>query len=115
MIKILKIIAIITLTFLLVGVSVGCAASSLKSIIASPNNISLAVNATQQLTITATYTNGSLKNVTVPSTYKSSNEKIATVTKTGLVKGIAKGSASITVSYSEGNVTKTVMVPVTVR
>ena len=113
--KILKIIAITSLASLLVVVSVGCAASSLKSITASPDKVSLSANATQQLTITATYTKGGGNNVTTTSTFKSSDEKIATVTGGGLVKGIAAGSATITVSHAEGKVTKTVTIPVTVK
>lgn len=114
MTKIVKIIVIISLACLLVGVSIGCAAPSLKSLIAYPGKVSLTDNATQQLNITATYTKGSSKSVTATSMYQSSNEKIATVTKDGVVKGVAIGSADIAVSHSEGGVTKTVTVPVTV-
>jgi len=113
--KILRILAITGLASLLVFASVGCTAAALSSIKASPSTVSLAANATQQLTITASYTKGATKIVTATSTYKSSNEKIATVTTGGLVKGIAPGSATITVSYKEGTVTKTIMVPVTVK
>ncbi len=113
--KILKILAIMSLASLLVVASVGCAAPSLKSLAASPDKVNLVVNGTQQLTITATYTEGSPKNVTSISTFKSSNEKVATVTKGGLIKGIAAGSATITVSYTEGGVNKTVTVPVIVK
>ena len=113
--KILRILAITGLASLLVVTSVGCAATALSSIKASPSTISSADNATQQLTITASYTKGATKTVTTTSTYSSSNVKIATVTTGGLVKGIAVGSATITVSYKEGSVTKTVTVPVTVK
>jgi uncharacterized protein YjdB len=112
---ILKILPIMSVAFLLCVASIGCAAPSLKSIAASPGKVSLAVNTTQQLTITATYTKGNTKNVTAQNTFKSSNEKIATVSKGGLIKGVAAGSASITASYTEGKVTKTVTVPVTVK
>ena len=113
--RILRILAITGLASLLVVASVGCAATALSSIKASPSTVSLTANATQQLTITASYTKGATKTVTTTSTYSSSNVKIATVTTGGLVKGIAAGSATITVSYKEGTVTKTVTVPVTVK
>ena len=113
--KIIKALAITVLASLLVFASIGCAAATLSSIKASPSTISLAANATQQLTITASYSKGATKTVTATSTYKSSNEKIATVTTGGLVKGIAPGSATVTVSYKEGIVTKTITVPVTVK
>jgi uncharacterized protein YjdB len=79
------------------------------------STVSLARNATQQLTITASYTKGASKTVTATSTYKSSSATIATVSTGGLVKGIAAGSATITVSYTEGGVNKTVTVPVSVK
>ena len=88
---------------------------SLKSLAASTDNISFSVNATQQLKVTAAYTLGTGKDVTTLSIYKSSNDKIATVTNGGLVKGTAVGSANITASYTEGTVTKTITVPVTVK
>ena len=43
------------------------------------------------------------------------NGRIATVTEGGLVKGIAIGSASITVSYPYGKQSRTVTIPVTVK
>ncbi len=68
-----------------------------------------AINATQQLTINAIYKKPSTNNatgigrtedVTAKSIYRSSNEKIATVTSGGLVQGVAVGSANITVYYT---------------
>ena len=66
-------------------------------------------NETVQLTINALYRNtatanasgaGRLEDVTANCTYKSSNEKIATVTSGGLVKALVVGSANIFVSYT---------------
>jgi uncharacterized protein YjdB len=113
--KILKILAITGLASLSVVGSLGCGAAVLQSIKASPSTLSLSANATQQLTITASDSKGISKTVTTISSYSSSNMKIATVTTGGLVKGIVAGSATITVSYREGTVTKTVTVPVTVE
>jgi pullulanase len=72
-------------------------------------------NATQQLTITASYTKGALKNVTATSTYRSGRATIATVTTGGLVRGVGAGLTIIIVSYTEGGVNKTVTVLVTVK
>jgi uncharacterized protein YjdB len=100
----------------LLGATVmGCATTAqLKSIAASPNTISLSVNATHQLTITATDTKGKTETVTTTCTYSSSNQQIVTVSAGGLVKGVAAGSANISVSYTKDKVTKIITVPVTV-
>ena len=99
--------------------------------------VGLNINGTQQLTIYAVYKNTTganatkatrLEEVTADSTYKSSNEKIATVNATGFVRALALGAANITVSYTaapgsanisaagEGKapITVTVIVPVLV-
>lgn len=93
------------------------------------------VDQTQQLTIGAKYTknastsSGISKDVTNNCTFLSSNERVAKVTSTGLVQGIAPGTADIKVSYtaipgssdfstaSKGKIpiTLTISVPVTVR
>ncbi|MDO8716668.1 MAG: Ig-like domain-containing protein [Dehalococcoidales bacterium] len=68
-----------------------------------------APNDTVQLTINALYRNtatinasgaGRIEDVTGNCTYKSSNEKIATVTSGGLVRAVVVGSTTITVSYT---------------
>jgi len=46
--------------------------------------------------------------------YSSSNNSIATVSDSGVITGIAAGTATITVSYSEGGVTKSDTVAVTI-
>ncbi len=45
-------------------------------------------------------------------TYKSDNEAVATVDETGLVRGIAEGTANITVKTVDGGFTKTIAVTV---
>ena len=60
----------------------------------------VAVNTTQQLTIYAIYKKTTLEDVTANCTYQSSNENIATVNATGLVKAVGSGSATIMVSYT---------------
>lgn len=128
--------------------TIGYTSIPLQSISANPGNIPMvayndraenvarfAVDQTQQLTINAKYTkntstgSGISKDVTNNCTFQSSDEQIAKVTSTGLVKGIALGTANIKVSYtaipgsddlfsaSKGKlpITITIPVPVTVR
>lgn len=86
----------------------------LQSIVASPTEISLAVDETQQLTVTATYSNVSTADVTADVTaetsYESSDLSVATVSAAGVITGVGGGDATITVSYQ----TKAAEVSVTV-
>jgi len=82
----------------------------LQSIVASPTEISLAVDEIQQLTVTATYSDASTVDVTAEASYESSNTSVATVSAAGLITGVAEGSATVTVSYQ----TETAEVSVTV-
>lgn len=54
---------------------------------------------TQQLTITANYASGDTEDVTDSATYSSSEEGVATVSSSGLITGVAEGSATITASF----------------
>jgi len=115
--KILEVLTILGVTISVCIASVGCAGAGafLKSIAVSPEEVVLTVNATQQLAVTATFTEGSPEMVTAECIYESSTVEIATVTESGLIKGIAPGSASITVSYPYGKQIRTVTIPVTVK
>ena len=64
----------------------------------SPSSVSLTIGGTQQLTCTITPSNATDKDVT----WESSNESIASVSSSGLVTANAVGSASITVTSSDG-------------
>lgn len=75
----------------------------------SPATASLAVGATQQLTAAVTPADATNKSVT----WTSSAPGIATVTNTGLVKAVAKGSATITATTADGGFTKTSAITVT--
>ncbi len=67
------------------------------------------------LIVTANYDYGPSKNIALRNcTYESSNTNIADVGHTGVISGIFNGSATITVSYTEGNVTKSDTVDLTV-
>jgi len=89
-------------------------AVTLESISAEPESVSLFVGETQQLTVTATYSDESTADVTADSSYESSDTSVVTVSDAGLITGVAQGSATVTVSYTEGGITATTDVPVTV-
>ena len=79
----------------------------------TPVNFTLTTaGATQQLTVTATYSNGTTQTVTTAAgtTYGSNNTAAATVSATGLVTAVANGTATITAAYGgfSGGATATV-------
>ncbi len=73
-----------------------------------PASLIFAPNDTRQLTIDALYKNinsgnagnGLLEDITSNSTYKSNNDKVATVTAGGLVQAVDAGTTTIAVSYT---------------
>ena len=99
------------------GVTVVCGSSSAStpvyptsiSLTAASNSIS--IGATTQLTVGYTPNDTNVKNVT----YTSSNESAATVSNTGLVTGVAQGSATITATAQaqNGSITATTTITVT--
>jgi len=67
------------------------------------------------LIVTANYDYGPSKTIALRNcTYESSNTNIVSVGHTGVISGIFNGSATITVSYTEGDVTKSDTIDVTV-
>jgi hypothetical protein len=70
-----------------------------SSIAVSPATKTLAADATQQLTVTATLVDSSTTVVTNSCTFSSSAPSKATVDENGLVTAVATGSATITASY----------------
>ena len=89
----------------------------LTSIEVSPANINIYVgNSTNINSIIAFYNDGSNNSITLSlATYQSSNINIATVNNNGLITGISTGTTVITVSYTEGDITKADTVEVTVE
>lgn len=83
---------------------------SLDRITVEPNSMSLLEGETQQLTVTAHYSDGSAVDVTTLASYQTDNSQVATVSDDGLVTGVKAGNATVTVTY-EG---KIATVPVTV-
>lgn len=91
----------------------------LVSISALPISVNLDdVGETQAITVTATYDDASTADVTASAdcTYVSGVPAVATVTSPGggLITAVAEGSTTITVSYTEGGITKTDTVLATV-
>lgn len=79
---------------------------NLKSIAVTPSTAGIPLGAQQQFTATATYSDGSTKDVTDNATWTSAAPAVATVTtKTGLVTALDAGSASIAAQLcdSSGN------------
>jgi uncharacterized protein YjdB len=92
-------------------VTVNSAGANLTSIVLSPTNPSIPINTTQQLTATGTYGDGSSRDLTAVVTWSSSTIANATVDVTGLVKGIAAGSATITATL--GSISQSSSVTIT--
>lgn len=99
------------------GVTVTCGGSGGSSTPIYPTAISLSaesnsisIGATTQLTVGYTPADTNVKNVT----YTSSSESIATVSNTGLVTGIAQGSATITATAQTATGTTSATTSITV-
>jgi hypothetical protein len=92
----------------------GCISSDVSNLFITgvkltPANPTIAVAATQQFALTATYVDGQTSNVTTSdSTYSSDNKAVATVNASGLATAVAVGTANILASY-HGNNTKTLL------
>jgi uncharacterized protein YjdB len=71
---------------------------TVSSITVGPSNVHIPVGSTQQMAATATYSDNSTGDVTSKSgiTWQSSDDTMATVTNTGVVKGVAAGTPTIT-------------------
>ena len=88
----------------------------LTSIEVSPVTLSIYVGNSKTITsVTAYYDDGSSANIPLAdSDYTSSDPNIATVSGSGVITGVSTGTATITVTYTEGGITKTNTVNVTV-
>ena len=85
--------------------------ATLLSIAITPVNPSLQIAGTQQLTVTATYSDSSTANVTAMTAYASATPAAVSVgAATGLTTGIAAGSSLITGTFSGQTATTTVTV-----
>lgn len=78
---------------------------TLTSIVITPLNASIAVNATQQFSAAGKYSDGSSEDITKSAAWSSSNSSVASINSSGLVTGFAAGSTTITVSLNGMNAT----------
>jgi hypothetical protein len=103
--------AICYLPLLLLGVffqpSLG-QALSLTSLSISPNQPTVVIGGTTQLTATATYSDGSSNNVSSSVAWSSADPRIASVSGSGVVSGSATGNVAITAGY-QGQTASTVI------
>ena len=88
----------------------------LSYITVSPSTMSLVEGDSQAIdSITAHYSDGSNAPIELDSAeYTSNHSNIATVNSSGEITGISEGTAIITVRYTEGNITKTDTIEVTI-
>ncbi|MET0858289.1 MAG: Ig-like domain-containing protein [Telluria sp.] len=89
----------------------GLPAADLVSVAVTPATASIAIGASQQLVATATYSDGSSRDVTVGAAWTSAAPAIATVNATsGLAAGVSIGNAVVTAAFSGKSGTSTVTV-----
>ena len=83
------------------------------SLSVTPANVSVVVQGTQNLTVSAKDQNGATMSG-LSSTFQSNDVSVATVTSAGVVTGVAAGTTTITVNGTVGTTTKSQTVNVTV-
>jgi len=88
----------------------------LTEIVVQPDTMDLEEGESQSIiSVTAYYSNSSTANIAFTNcSYTSSNPDCATVSNSGTVTAVSDGSATITISYTEGGVTKTTLAEITV-
>ena len=81
--------------------AIGCSSSTSPTTVSSlaVTGAAPVVGATAQFTATATMADGTTQDVTTQAAWTSSNATVATVSSTGLVTGVAAGSASVAAVY----------------
>jgi hypothetical protein len=85
--------------------------ATLVSLAVTPATATVAAGNTQQLTATATYSDGSAFNVTALSAWTSASTPVATIgAATGLARGASAGSAVVTAVYGSKNASSTIVV-----
>ena len=86
------------------------------NVLPSTTNITLSLGSTVPITsVTAYYSDYSNTNIPLANCTYSSNDACATVNSSGTITGTSEGAAIITVSYTEGGITKTDTVLVYIR
>src|SRR5262245_12802577 len=101
-----NVILLLCVGLVVAGMGLGCSHSSgshqpsLVSMALSPTGPNLAKGRTEQFTATATYSDGSTKDVTIEVAWASSNPALARVSSTGLVETVDLGTLEITATLS---------------
>ncbi|QUJ68872.1 Ig-like domain-containing protein [Photobacterium sp. GJ3] len=93
-------------------VNVDVTAARVMEITVTPASVRIAKEQTQQLTATATYSDGTSSDVSDSVTWTPANPSITTVTPAGLLTGVDGGTTTVTAS-KDGIVSSTVNVEVT--
>jgi len=83
----------------------------LVSVTLSPGEAELTPGRTQQLSVTATYSDGSTRDVTRWARFTSADETVATVDPTGLVTVVGHGEGAVNAWFSSQNALARVLVP----
>ena len=105
-------IAAAFVTHLLLAAGLGCSGffvdPTLTGVTASPTSVTLSsVGATQQLTLTGNYNDGSTKNLTsaTGTSWTSSDNSTVTVSSSGIVKAVTINNTTVSVTGSNGGFT----------
>src|SRR5579864_2178540 len=86
--------------FVYVPVSVVAITASLQSVAVAPApTVTVAIGKSTQLTATAAYSDGTSVDVTAQATWSSADTTKVTVSSSGVVSGVAAGSASVTAQF----------------
>ena len=88
----------------------GVPSATLASVAVTPASASIAIGATQQLTTTAVYTDGSARDVTATASWSSASTAVATVNAAGVSKGVSAGAAVVTATFEGKSGTATITV-----
>lgn len=86
---------------------------TLKNISVSPSSVSGTAGSTENVTVTATWSDNSTTNVTGSATWTSTNSSVASCAS-GVITLASAGNATLTASYTSGSETKTATCSVTV-
>jgi Bacterial Ig-like domain (group 2) len=81
------------------GLPAGAAGATLESVAITPSQPVAAIGGTTQLKALATFSDGSVKDVTADFGWQSSDERTVTVNASGLMAGVASGPGTISGSY----------------
>ena len=85
------------------GSQASTGSATMTSITVSPATVNIAVGKSAQLTATASYSDGTQRDVTTQVSWSSSNVAVATVSRTGLVTVLSASASPVTITASSGN------------